>query len=318
MSITIINDAVAVIFTYNQQNYIEDSVRSMFEQSVFPRKLIIIDDCSSDETQRVICKVLVDKPKDLNVELRFAPKNVGLIGQLNSLKGEFEENTLLVFLAGDDVALQTRTEKLYKRWIEDGRPHVINSSYIDMIDGGELLGLHSVGCSKPRTIENIVDRKIELGGCTQVISSSVLNCFPEISKHVFAEDRVFILRGFLLGKLLVEDEPLLHYRVNVGISYVSRNNEQEIFESERDGLIKELRDLEQNLIDARYIKNNRVISLLEKRKCYIQVVLKYVFDQSWSSKWVFLWSVILSVHSKYLPALLRRQKKIARLREKLI
>ncbi|EPM3973910.1 TPA: glycosyltransferase [Vibrio vulnificus] len=309
-----LDDVVAVIFTYKQQEYIEDSIRSMFEQSVFARKLIIIDDCSPDETQKVICEVVADKPEDLEVELRFSPQNLGLIGQINALKGEFEENTLLIFLAGDDIALPTRTEKLYKRWIKEGRPHVINSSYIDMIDKNELLSLHSVANSKPRTIENIIDRKIGLGGCTQVISSSVLNDFPAMSKSIFAEDRVFILRGFLLGGLSVEDEPLLHYRVNVGISNTARNNEREILESERGYLLKELGDLSQNLVDAKHVSNGKVVALLEKRKRYIQVILDNVFDKTWENKWAFLLSMLFSVDSKYLPSLLRRRKKIKKLR----
>nr|WP_241751224.1 glycosyltransferase [Vibrio vulnificus] len=251
--VKILNDVVAIIFTYNQEKYIEDSIRSIFLQTSFPKKLIIIDDCSPDKTQEVICRVLQDKPDSLEVELRFSPENKRVIEQINSLKGEFENDTLLIFLAGDDIALPNRIEKLYKRWLSEGKSHVIHSSYVDMNEDKTLLNKHDISGSKPRTLENIIDRKIKLCGCTQVISSNVLNLFPGISASVFAEDRVIVFRGYLLKGLDIEPEVLLQYRINVGVSYTRRSTAEEILESERGYLIKEISDLQQNLADARFL-----------------------------------------------------------------
>ena len=56
------NPLVSVItLTYNHQKYISQCIESVVAQSYSNWEMIIIDDCSKDDTQSIICKYLKDK-----------------------------------------------------------------------------------------------------------------------------------------------------------------------------------------------------------------------------------------------------------------
>lgn len=79
----ILDDVVVALFTYNQDKYTKESILSIFNQTVWPRKLMIFDDGSSDCTEDVIKDTLKDKPIGLDVEVEISLKNSGLATQIN-------------------------------------------------------------------------------------------------------------------------------------------------------------------------------------------------------------------------------------------
>lgn len=309
-----LEQVIAVIFAYRQQDLVEDAIRSIYSQTVFPKKLIIIDDCSPDQTASIIKKLAQAAPDGLSVETRLSQENLGLIGQINTLKGEFE-NTLLVLLAGDDIAESTRIEKLWESWKVHKLPCVIHSSYIDVDESGHLGSKHLMSESKERTFRNIVDRRIELGGCTQTIHSDVLNKFPPIQKSVFSEDRVIVMRGALLGNLDTVNDVLLKYRINVGVSYTCRDSDSAILESEKGYLEKELGELKQNLIDAKHVNHHSAIQLINERIQYCEFIKRYIVSNaSHSTHFLkFALTVLTSIHPRYWGSLNRKRKKFRKL-----
>ena len=54
------NPLVSVcLITYNQENYIQKAIKSIFDQEVgFPIEVIISNDCSSDNTHQKIEEIL--------------------------------------------------------------------------------------------------------------------------------------------------------------------------------------------------------------------------------------------------------------------
>ncbi|ENJ1363442.1 glycosyltransferase [Vibrio vulnificus] len=311
----VLEDVVVALFTYCQEDYIEDAIASIYNQTVFPKKLIIIDDNSSDNTRGVIEKVLKYKPKELEVDVRFSSVNRRLIGQINTLKGEFDD-VLIIFQAGDDIARPNRVENVYNHWISRGKPHIIHSSYTDIDKDKNSLGTHLMSLSKQRTLNNIIERKIILGGCTQVFSSDILNRFPPIDTSTFSEDRILMFRGILLGKVSTINEVLLDYRVNVGMSYTVRNSNEEILESERGYLIKELGEIKQNISDAKCFNNKKVIYLLKLRERYINFVLRKIIDSDFSRKNIlsFFIGLVGNVNIRYYSPIFRRRKKFNNLK----
>ena len=311
-----LKDVIAVIFAYRQESLIEESIRSVYGQTVFPRKLIIIDDYSPDKTAAAIQRLVADAPDGLDVEVRLSEENLGLIGQINSLSGQFKDS-LLVLLAGDDIAEACRIEKLWESWKENNYPSVIHSSYVDIDESGSLGSKHLMSESNPRTLRNIVDRRIELGGCTQTIHSDVLNKFPPIQKSVFSEDRVIVMRGALLGNLDTVNDVLLKYRINVGVSYTCRDSDSAILESEKGYLEKELGELKQNLIDAKHVNHHSAIQLINERIQYCEFIKRYIVSNaSHSTHFLkFALTALTSIHPRYWGSLNRKRKKFRKLFE---
>ncbi|MDB5009966.1 MAG: glycosyl transferase, partial [Mucilaginibacter sp.] len=50
------------ICTYNQALYLEQAVRSAFQQTLLPIEIIVSDDCSTDETPQVLKRLSEELP----------------------------------------------------------------------------------------------------------------------------------------------------------------------------------------------------------------------------------------------------------------
>ncbi|UOQ66415.1 glycosyltransferase family 2 protein [Hymenobacter volaticus] len=94
--------------TYNQSQYLALAVRSAFNQTVAPSEIIILDDCSTDNT----AEILKELEKEIPVLKNFRqPKNVGISKNtdecLRKATGEF-----IVRLDSDDILAPSYIEKL--------------------------------------------------------------------------------------------------------------------------------------------------------------------------------------------------------------
>ena len=70
-----------IMLTYNHENFISKAINSVLEQyGDFNLKLIICDDCSTDNTQQVISNLLKKNNFENNVEYYPHKKNIGMIG----------------------------------------------------------------------------------------------------------------------------------------------------------------------------------------------------------------------------------------------
>lgn len=92
-----------VVITYNSERYVIDTLNSAYRQTYQPLELIISDDCSSDNTQR-LCLAWLNSHKMRFVRTIFTstPSNVGICGNYNHAlslaHGEF-----IKYIAGDDI-----------------------------------------------------------------------------------------------------------------------------------------------------------------------------------------------------------------------
>jgi glycosyltransferase involved in cell wall biosynthesis len=104
-------DVSVIIPYYNREKYIDEAVQSVLAQTLQPREIIIVNDCSSESSRRYLdryqncCKIV-----DL-------PVNVGLAGSRNAgidaAAGEF-----MAFLDDDDVWLPHKLE-VQRKYMDD-------------------------------------------------------------------------------------------------------------------------------------------------------------------------------------------------------
>lgn len=95
------NPKVSIIMiTYNQEQYIEQAVESvMMQQTDFPFKVFVGEDCSTDRTAEIL-KDLEKKHPD-NLKVIYRPENLG--GGINFLETSlFAEGEYVAVLEGDD------------------------------------------------------------------------------------------------------------------------------------------------------------------------------------------------------------------------
>jgi len=95
-----------VIGSYNCEKFIHETVQSVIDQTFRDWELIIVDDCSTDNTCQEISRIKDERIKlirlDSNSGLPAAPRNVGI----KNAKGDY-----IAFLDHDDIWLPEKLER---------------------------------------------------------------------------------------------------------------------------------------------------------------------------------------------------------------
>ena len=92
-------DLISVVVTcYNHQDYIEQCLRSIFEQTYRNIELLVLDDGSSDHSAEIIESVLVDSPFSTRFE---SHENMGVVKTRNKALQQIQ-GTYFIFVDSDD------------------------------------------------------------------------------------------------------------------------------------------------------------------------------------------------------------------------
>jgi len=102
---------------YNVAPYIKESIQSILDQSFSDFELLIIDDCSTDETFNIIQSF-----QDTRIKLIRNDVNKGLVYGLN-LGLQLLQNDYIARMDGDDLCLPSRFE--YQVRFMDENPDVV-------------------------------------------------------------------------------------------------------------------------------------------------------------------------------------------------
>ena len=100
------NDVDIILPTYNCESYIEETIKSIIEQTLKNWKLIIIDDASNDSTVKLIKSYLKDK----RITLKILKKNKGQ-GFCRNLAIRYSTSNYVAFIDSDDIWLANKLKK---------------------------------------------------------------------------------------------------------------------------------------------------------------------------------------------------------------
>ncbi len=104
---TIVSKISVLVPSYNHAPFVERTLRSIFAQTLAPKKLLVIDDGSKDNSAEIIAQVLKDCPFENEF---IARENRGLCATLNE-GFEKTDGELFAYLGSDDLWLPTFLEK---------------------------------------------------------------------------------------------------------------------------------------------------------------------------------------------------------------
>lgn len=278
----ILDDMVVALFTYNQDKYTRESIQSIFEQTVWPKKLMIFDDGSTDNTKSVIEETLKSTPDGLNVEVEISPCNAGLATQINKLRNQFI-NTLIVTQHCDDIAVPTRLEEQYEVWKSDRRPTLVLSQFDCIDEESKIVMGRDLDEKFNFDVDTLIKRRIMPSGCSMAIDSSLFNEFPPINKNVINEDRIFLFRSLLKGEAIKIMKSLILYRHEVGNSTLKMNTKREFITSWQTILLRESYDLPMIIQDCEHNGNHEFLPKLAHRQKYIDTLIN-LFNGEYPTK----------------------------------
>lgn len=200
-----------IIPVFNVEKFVEEAILSICNQTYKNLEIIVIDDCSTDNTFFLIEQIA---KKDKRIKLYRNEYNLKLVATLNKAL-QYVTGQYVVRMDGDDISLPNRIEKMY-HFLENNPDYIlVGSQVITINEQGNEIG-------KPKLPNNFeVIRKICLNAspilhiwmCKTVLYKK-LNGYRDI---LGAEDYDFILRVLSYGyKITNLNEHLYLVRIREG------------------------------------------------------------------------------------------------------
>ena len=123
-----------IIPSYNNGPYIGRAIESVLNQSFSDLELIIIEDCSTDNSREIIASY-----RDPRIRTIYHEKNKGVSAARNSGIKE-AKGTYIAILDADDVFLETRLERMYEEIRENPEIGLVHTDLIIITPQEEILG----------------------------------------------------------------------------------------------------------------------------------------------------------------------------------
>ena len=141
-----------IIPLYNKENHIENTLKSVLNQSFQDFEILIIEDCSTDNSKKVAESVTSDKIKIIQHE-----KNKGLSASRNT--GIANANaTYLAFLDADDLWHKNYLEKIKELTENFTEAHLFATNYTELDTGITGNNIEVIGVAlRKRKKEDIVN-----------------------------------------------------------------------------------------------------------------------------------------------------------------
>lgn len=137
------NNITVAICAYNGAKYIEESLTCIINQTFQNFDLLIVNDCSTDNTRELVIKFFEKHPRQYNL-IDF-DVNKGLAAGRHYVEHHVKTKYLL-FIDADDCPYPTLLEKLYNKILSDDDLMAVGC-YLEFIDsngnkisGGQFLG----------------------------------------------------------------------------------------------------------------------------------------------------------------------------------
>jgi glycosyltransferase involved in cell wall biosynthesis len=204
------------LFTYNQEAYIREAVRSALAQTYSPLQIVFSDDSSTDATFSIIEEEVSGYCGPHQILLNCNTKNLGIGGHVNRVM-ELARGELIVAAAGDDISLPERVSQLVAAWESSGyRADSLHSAVIRMTPEGKRCDLFSLKGCRRTSPHDFIKRSVIIGA-THAWTKRVFDKFGKVNPNIVSEDRVIGFRSSLCGGIQYIDVPLVMYRLG-GIS----------------------------------------------------------------------------------------------------
>jgi len=223
-----------VLFAFNQEHYIREALDASLAQTYSPLEIIISDDCSSDDTYRVIEEVTTGYSGPHTLVIRKNEHNIGLAAHINQVM-TLVRGELVVVAAGDDISLPERVSVVTQHWLEGGRESgSIFSRFRVIHDNGEITQNDTTFNKKrytlaDRDLTNTQTMTVGTLGCSHAWTRDIFDFFGPLNERIIHEDITIPLRSLLIGSVTFLPDELVLYRLTVGslsrmafVDYVDR------------------------------------------------------------------------------------------------
>lgn len=202
------NELVSIIMpSYNTGRFIAETVNSVISQTYTNWEIIIVDDCSSDNTDEVIAPFL----KDERIKYLKNEKNSGAAVSRNRALRE-AKGKWIAFLDSDDLWAPEKLEKQVG-FMEKNGYHFSYTNYSEIDEKSDPLGRHVTG---PKKIGKAGMYNYCWPGCLTVMYDADAVGLIQIEDIKKNNDYAMWLKVCRKAKCYLLDEDLASYRKRKG------------------------------------------------------------------------------------------------------
>ena len=267
--------------TYNGSRYLRDQLESINNQSIIPDELVIVDDCSTDQTNEIISSFTKDST--INIVYIRNEKNIGSTSNfekcIKNCTGE-----LIILSDQDDVWDINKIKIIVNKFSLDKKIGLVFSNAIIIdFEGNQgnstLWKILKIDKNLIERIESgyvleVLLKRYVITGATIAFKSKYVNDILPIPDKLVHDQWIAIIIG-ISSKIISINEKLIKYRVHseqkIGIT--SRNTLLEKKSKIRSDLLLKLTlaiNLEKRLNKLNYLNNYK------KNIIYIEEVIKHL------------------------------------------
>jgi len=265
----------AIFITYNQEGYVAEALRSLFNQTYPHFEIIISDDCSTDGTYVILQKMVSEYQGPHKLVLNRTSKNVG-IGRNTQVAINLTDADIYITCDGDDISKSDRVEKIVDFFkSQNSQVNLLVSDAFSMAEDGTILDIKkSDDLQLISSVNDLLKKSPLFFGATTAFRKNLITDFEEITEGVSAIDQIILARSILSGAAFTLHEPLVYHRVGGITGFHSKNVYQKISRLKRDSL-RTIADISQKLKDSK-VKN--ISHLFEAKFSKDLAIAKYIQD----------------------------------------
>lgn len=187
---------------YNDTKYLIESIRSILSQSYVNLELIIVDDGSTVDIRKYTDRFKYDS----RVKYHRIKSNVGIPNALNYGIAQ-AAGSIMTWTSADNFAHSRWVEKMVLSLESDPNAVAVYSSFYHVDEDGIVTGLRKDPFYKLNGLQN--------SGPSFFWRTSILRKSGGFDESLFGiEDRDFVIRVAMQGKIIYHSEPLYYYRIH--------------------------------------------------------------------------------------------------------
>ena len=259
---------ISVIVTvYNSEEYIEECIRSLMEQTLDFLEYIIVNDASTDNSINIINSVILEYPNRLSsVRIFNLEKNRG-VAHARQLGIENASGEYIIHTDSDDWVDNDMYERLYQK-AKDTNADIVGCNFRHEFSDKQYDFLQQYSESMDENISRLICGKIFPSLCTSLTRRTLIedNKISFTEGLNMGEDLFFNLQLYLHAKKIVSiDWAPYHYRHTENSSCIQRTHKSIISDITIAQNIEQL--MKSNNLFVRYSKE------IEFRKFYAKLPL---------------------------------------------
>lgn len=223
-----------IIITYNQEKYIKETIESVLKQKTdFFVELLIVNDCSPDNSDNIIKDAIKFSPSNFKVIYRKHQKNLGMmpnfLWSLSQAQGE-----LIAMCEGDDFWSDESKLQLQKEAMQDRRFSLVFHAASTMNNNGKLNTFNYNFYKISQKIEK--KNFLQYGGggfatASILFRKSILSDLPKYFLNCKVGDYPLAFLAAVKGDIYFINRNMATYRIEAENSWSTKLDHDKIMET---------------------------------------------------------------------------------------